>query len=180
MLDHLNNYLRATLGSSRASRHSLQDEFARIADYLAIMAIRMGPRLSFALDLPASLQQAQVPALILQPLVENAIKHGLEPSVQGGHIGISARRAGDDVQLEVADSGVGLATEGTAGQGFGLAQVHERLHTLFGNQARLELAATASRPESSDATNSVAFHAYKTMATVVFPCTTRPDRLGPA
>jgi signal transduction histidine kinase len=174
MLDHLNNYLRATLGSSRASQHSLQDEFARIADYLEIMAIRMGPRLSFALDLPAGLQQAQVPALILQPLVENAIKHGLEPSVQGGRIRISAQRDGASLQLEVADSGVGLDAGGsrhgaTTGQGFGLAQVRERLQTLFGGQARLALAPAANSPVTSGATNSGANDAYSTRAIVVFP-----------
>ena len=79
MLDHLIAYLRATLGASRATLHPLEDEFARLADYLALMAMRMGPRLAYALDLPEPLRGVPVPPLLLQPLVENAIRHGLEP-----------------------------------------------------------------------------------------------------
>ncbi len=186
MLDHLNAYLRATLNSSRASQHSLQDEFARLADYLEIMAIRMGPRLAFTLELPPALQGAQVPALILQPLVENAIKHGLEPSVQGGRIRVSAQQVGADLVLEVADSGVGLKRGNPGTQagvdagasnsgGFGLAQVRERLHTLFGSRARLELAAgdatdpAGAAPDPQNATNSIAVSAYSARARVVFP-----------
>jgi LytS/YehU family sensor histidine kinase len=90
MLDHLIAYLRATLGGARAALHPLADEFARLADYLEIMAVRMGPRLAFALDLPEALRGVPVPPLLLQPLVENAIRHGLEPQVAGGHIGVRA------------------------------------------------------------------------------------------
>ncbi|MEP6965040.1 MAG: histidine kinase, partial [Polaromonas sp.] len=112
MLDHLIDYLRATLGASRASTHTLQAEFDRLHDYLELMAIRMGPRLRYTLELPPELAKQQVPALLLQPLVENSIRHGLEPKVEGGCVSVSARREYDLLRLEVLDSGVGLAHEG--------------------------------------------------------------------
>jgi hypothetical protein len=140
MLDHMIAYLRATLNASRAASHSLQAEFDRIRDYLELMAIRMGPRLKFTLDLPGALAQAKVPSLLLQPLVENAIQHGLEPKVGGGEIRVSARRDDDAVVLEVCDTGVGLSGHApAAGKGFGTSQVRERLATLYGARASIEI-----------------------------------------
>lgn len=160
MLDHMIAYLRATLSASRATAHTLQDEFDRLQDYLELMAIRMGPRLAFALVLPQELAGQPVPALLLQPLVENSIKHGLEPKVGGGRIDVTARAEGGQVVLEVTDTGVGLdaaregrpadAPAGTAGAGFGLAQVRERLQTLYGNQAAIDF--VAGTPEGMRAT----------------------------
>lgn len=141
MLDRLIAYLRATLAASRAERHPLGAEFERIADYLSLMAIRMGPRLSVQLDLPPALAGLPVPPLLLQPLVENSIQHGLEPKVDGGRIVVSAERADGMLRVTVADSGVGPGAAGTAGTGFGLTQVRERLATVYGGRARLELAA---------------------------------------
>jgi len=138
MLDHLIAYLRATLNASRASTHSLQAEFDRLRDYLELMEIRMGPRLSFELDLPAVLAALEVPTLLLQPLVENAIAHGLEPKVEGGSITVRASRSAGMLTLEVRDTGVGLTGPAAAG-GFGLTQVRERLATSYGDQAHLEL-----------------------------------------
>ena len=91
MLDHMIAYLRATLDASRAANHPLQAEFDRLRDYLELMAIRMGPRLSYAIDLPPQLADWPVPTLLLQPVVENSIQHGLEPKVEGGRITVSAR-----------------------------------------------------------------------------------------
>ena len=170
MLDHLNSYLRATLNSSRASQHPLQAEFDRLRDYLELMAVRMGPRLNFQLDLPAALANLNVPSLLLQPLVENAIRHGLEPSVPGGKISVAAQWDKGFLTLTVQDTGLGLAptaqrlgsdepggpvepvqpvdrgvlTQSAAqNSGFGLTQVRERLQTLFADQASLRL---SSRP----------------------------------
>jgi hypothetical protein len=141
MLDHMIAYLRATLNASRAASHSLQAEFDRLQDYLELMAIRMGPRLRFTLDLPGALSQEPVPALLLQPLVENSIQHGLEPKVGGGEIKVSARREGDSIVLEVCDTGVGASGDGPAsGKGFGMNQVRERLATLYGSRATIEFA----------------------------------------
>ena len=77
-----------------------------------------------------------MPALLLQPLVENSIQHGLEPKVEGGRITVSARREGDQLVLEVRDTGVGPAGAPADGKGFGLAQVRERLATLYGAGGR--------------------------------------------
>lgn len=144
MLDRLIAYLRATLAASRSIEHPLVDEFARLADYLELMAVRMGPRLGYAFDLPEALQGALVPPLLLQPLVENAIRHGLEPQVAGGHIDVQARLLEDGarVQLSVRDTGAGLnKASAIAGMGFGLQQVRERLATLYGTEGTLELLA---------------------------------------
>ena len=141
MLDSLIDYLRATLSASRASRHSLQNEFDRLKDYLALMQVRMGPRLTYTLDLPPELAAQAVPTLLLQPLVENAIKHGLEPKIEGGSVAITARREGSNVVLDVTDSGVGLKD----GAGFGLTQVRERLQAAYGDQATIVLGAAGAR-----------------------------------
>jgi len=151
MLDHFIAYLRATLDGARAPQHALRTEYARLADYLALMAVRMGARLRYQLELPEALAGAAVPALLLQPLVENAIRHGLEPQIAGGEIVVRARATQDGRQLllEVLDNGAGLAAEppdiaAVPGQRhFGLEQVRERLLTLYGSQAQLSLQARA-------------------------------------
>lgn len=156
MLDHLIAYLRATLSASRATEHGLQAEFERLRDYLALMEVRMGARLTYTLDLPDELRQASVPPLLLQPLVENSIRHGLEPKVEGGHITVQAQAlpttegAPALLQLTVSDTGMGLRGDAQThpdlppqprdlGRGFGLTQVRERLRTLYGPQASLSL-----------------------------------------
>jgi two-component sensor histidine kinase len=141
MLDHLIAFLRASLAGSRERLHPLGDEFARLADYLALMQIRMGPRLQTSFVLPVELAQVPVPPLLLQPLVENCIKHGLEPKVAGGRIDVSARREGDTLVVEVRDDGLGVAaTAGAAaGSSFGLVHVRERMATLYGAAATFAL-----------------------------------------
>jgi LytS/YehU family sensor histidine kinase len=141
MLDRLIAFLRATLSASRVGTHSLAAEFERLADYLALMQVRMGPRLAFAFDLPAELRELPVPPLLLQPLVENCIAHGLEPKVAGGRIDIAAARDDKDrLVLTVRDSGVGLgAAAPRPGTRFGLVQVRERLAALYGGRAGFHL-----------------------------------------
>ncbi|WP_297647223.1 histidine kinase [Hydrogenophaga sp.] len=142
MLDRLNDFLRATLAASRteatAGRHTLQAEFDRLRDYLELMAVRMGPRLRYRLDLPEALASQPVPPLLLQPLVENCIRHGLEPSREGGEVRVMARRGAgvQDLELEVSDTGVGCAPSPTPG--FGLTQVRERLATAYPGRAALD------------------------------------------
>ncbi len=144
MLDHMIAYLRATLSGSRAGSHPLSAEFARLDDYLALMAVRMGSRLACTLDLPEALRDVPVPPLLLQPLVENAIRHGLEPRVEGGHITVRARQAGGDLELEISDTGIGFdptsPTPGAADGSFGLEQVRERIASAYGGHGRVELA----------------------------------------
>jgi LytS/YehU family sensor histidine kinase len=155
MLDRLNAYLRATLNASRATTHPLQTEFDRLQDYLELIAVRMGPRLHYSLELPIELARLQVPPLLLQPLVENAIKHGLEPMVGGGSMTVRARHHAGQLTLEVLDTGVGLLGDGATLDGFGLTQVRERLATSYGQQASLKLAAGP---------------ATGTVVSVTFPC----------
>ena len=152
MLDHLNDYLRTTLHASRQSLHPLSDEFSRLGDYLSLMAIRMGPRLTFALDWPQDLGQPLVPTFILQPLVENAIRHGLEPQVSGGHIDVQVRTEGQQLVLTVRDNGLGISELALAESAqalptaidrptasWGLAHVRQRLHTLYGTRAGMHI-----------------------------------------
>ncbi|MCU0925164.1 MAG: sensor histidine kinase [Hydrogenophaga sp.] len=145
MLDRLNDYLRATLRASRTDgstgSHTLSDEFARLRDYLELMAVRMGPRLRYSLDVPETLAAQAVPPLLLQPLVENAIRHGLEPQLDGGRITVSASAEGSSLILEVIDTGVGM-NPGAApgGSGFGLAQVRERVASLPGGRVDVQSA----------------------------------------
>ena len=140
MLDRLIPFLRATLAASRTSTHSLANEFARLADYLELMRVRMGPRLQTDLVLPPELGACAVPSLLLQPLVENAIKHGLEPQIAGGRIEVSAAREDGTLVLRVRDTGDGHGTRAPVpGAGFGLAQVRERLAALHGAEASLVL-----------------------------------------
>ncbi|MEN9891655.1 MAG: hypothetical protein RLY78_1950 [Pseudomonadota bacterium] len=144
MLDHLIAWLRRSLSASRLAQHPLADEFEHLRDYLALMAMRMGPRLQVRLDLAPDLAALPLPPLLLQPLVENAIRHGLEPARRGGLLQVRVWREADALMLEVADSGVGLpaadaARPPPAGTGFGLHQVRERLATLHGSAAALTL-----------------------------------------
>ncbi len=144
MLDHMIAYLRATLSASRASTHTLAQEFERLQDYLALMAVRMGPRLQFTLELPDTLRNHAVPPLLLQPLVENSIRHGLEPKVEGGSIQVRARSDGHTVTLEVQDTGLGLGDSAQPGSGFGLGQVRERLTTVYGTAGTIDLVANGA------------------------------------
>ena len=148
MLDHIIAYLRATLSASRASTHPLQREFDRLHDYLELMTVRMGPRLRYTLDLPPELAQHPVPSLLLQPLVENSIQHGLEPKVEGGSLTISARRDCDSVILDVADTGMGfdpkdqaLTPPASTDKGFGLQQIRDRLDAVYGSKGTIEFIA---------------------------------------
>ena len=146
MLDHLVSFMRSTLSASRNMLHPLADEFARINDYLVLMKIRMGERLQTEVAFPPELGELAVPTLLLQPLVENAIKHGLEPHVDGGHLRVGARREGNDLVLSVRDTGAGLSSVANDGTHFGVNQVRERLSTLYGPTATLVL----STPDDGD------------------------------
>ncbi|HEX5093400.1 MAG TPA: histidine kinase [Burkholderiales bacterium] len=142
MLRHVNDYLRATLAAARRERSPLGEEFALLRNYLEVLAIRMGPRLKYALALPPALAAVEIPPMLLQPLVENAVKHGLEPKVEGGTVTIGARKDGARLVLEVADTGVGAPPGG--GAGVGLANVRERLAAAFDGAARVTAGGNAA------------------------------------
>jgi Histidine kinase len=155
MLDRIVNYLRANLSGSRITMHSLSAEFERLDDYLDIMKMRMGTRLDYSLYLSPELKNHLVPPFILQPLVENAIKHGLEPKIEGGRIFIKADIDNDKVILEVNDTGLGVHKDDLLkSTGFGWAQVSERLIATYGQKSTINLIAT---------------EAYNTSAKITFP-----------
>lgn len=149
MLDRLIGFLRSTLSASRCSVHPLSDEFDRLRDYLDLMQVRMGPRLRTHLGLPQALRDCPVPPWLLQPLVENALQHGLEPKVEGGELWVEAWQEGEGAAgalcIRVRDSGLGMdhVSVSAAGQrpgaGFGLQQVRDRLAVNWGGTASLTL-----------------------------------------
>ncbi len=109
MLDSLIVFLRGVLATSRQERHSLEQEFAQLTSYLQLIGLRMGPRLQWQLQLPADLRAVAIPPLLLQPLVENAVKHGIERQVGAGRIDITATREANELVLRVLDTGPGPA-----------------------------------------------------------------------
>ena len=146
MIDQLITYLRSALAASRTESTTLSGEFTQLRAYLDIMSLRMGPRLAYRLELPAALEGVKVPPMLLQPLVENAIKHGVEPKVGPGRIEVIARAAGAGVEITVIDSGLGmrqdLASIDSAepqSKSYGLQHVRERLRAVYGANASLSL-----------------------------------------
>jgi len=137
MLDHLLTYFRATLKELRQIEAPLGQELARVRAYLDIMGLRMGERLSYRIDCPEELESMPLPPLSLATLVENAIKHGLEPKVGAGRVAISAGRRDNRFWIAVEDDGVGFSETGGEG-GLGLKNLRERL-ALFSKEANLTL-----------------------------------------
>jgi signal transduction histidine kinase len=142
MLGHLIVYLRHSLPRSEDEPSTLGEELARARAYLEILRIRMGPRLALQIDVPDDLLGMRFPPMMLQTLVENAIKHGLEARPGGGTVWLLARRRDDDgtVEVTVADDGQGINTA-NSGTGIGLRNVRERLRLAYGPAASFELVA---------------------------------------
>jgi len=140
MLGHLIQYLRSSLPQVDESMSQLGTELERTRAYLEILRIRMGARLRVEVQVPAELESVTLPAMALQTLVENAIKHGLEPKPGGGTIWIIARRFEDHVTVTVADDGLGFG-QGTSGTGIGLKNLRERLRLTCGEQAGVAVVA---------------------------------------
>lgn len=152
VIDQLIVYLRSSLVASQTESVCLSREFAQLRAYLDIMALRMGPRLHYQLVLPPALERIEVPPMLLQPLVENAIKHGLEPKVGPGSIEVLARATPTGIEICVSDSGLGLPADDLPGgalddapslrpgnTSYGLQHVRERLRVIYGPAARLSL-----------------------------------------
>ena len=138
MLNHLNNYLRSTLKRSRSSHSTLGHEINIIRNYLEIFKIRMGDRLQYKINLPGKLSQVIFSPLLLQPLVENSIKHGLEPKKDGGEIVIEASNNTNGLlRIEITDSGIGFQNEPR--RGIGLDNVRERLKSIYDGKASLSV-----------------------------------------
>ena len=160
---HLIDWLRTGLKLMRQERSRLEDEEVLLSEYLHLMKIRMEERLTWTINFPPTLREIKVPSLLLQPLVENAISHGLEPMPQGGMIRIEATKRGSELELSVHDNGIGFKhqqdahplgdgpsnpgisrqtdRDGMVHMGLGLDNVRSRLRLLFGSQARLSVSA---------------------------------------
>jgi len=137
---NLIDYLRATLPQMRArGAGTLGRQIEMSRAYLAIMQARMRARLAVSIDVPDEMQSATFPVMMLQILIENAIKHGLEPKIAGGRIDIRASVDNQVLQVDVLDDGIGFNVH--AGDGLGLANVRERLRILYGNRAQLVIEA---------------------------------------
>jgi len=140
IIDNLILYLRHSLPRLDNSLTTLGEELERVRAYLEIMQIRMGARLKTELKVPDALKFVPFPTMMLQTLVENAIKHGLEPKPGGGTIWLLVVPKDDRVAITVADDGNGLGT-GTTGSGIGLRNVRERLQLAYGADATFDIAA---------------------------------------
>ena len=143
MLTELIKYLRQAVPDFRGMGSTLGRECGLVESYLNIAKIRMGERLTVKVDVPDSLADISFPALITQTLVENAIKHGIEPKIGPVSISVVARQvsgdAGQFIEISVTDDGVGFGVAETKGTGIGLRNVKERLAGLYGAKASLEI-----------------------------------------
>lgn len=138
LLDALTGFLRATLPLFNRSRLALGDEAAAAREYLEVMRLRLGERLRYGIDIEPAAAGAAVPPGLLLTLVENAVEHGVVPSLHGAEVRVSARAEAGRVVLEVADTGPGLAPGAT--DGIGLGNTRTRLQQSFDGRARLSLA----------------------------------------
>ena len=142
MLGDLIDYFSITL-ARRGDTATLGDEIDLVDAYLRIHRIRMGERLAYRVDVPAELRRADLPPMVVLTLVENAIKHGVNPLVEGGSVEITAARRGTTLRIDVADNGRGLTSH--EGHGNGLANIRARLAMSYGKRAALSIAQRAPR-----------------------------------
>jgi Histidine kinase len=142
MLEAFTDYLRSSLGSIRGEDSSVGAEVDLAQAYLGLIQVRMEDRLHVQIDVDPTLRTQPMPPLLIQPLVENAIQHGLEPQIEGGTLMLSVQRSGDHLLIMVHDNGHGLAAParpGRKGNGVALQNVRQRLLSRFGAAAALTL-----------------------------------------
>ena len=137
----LGDLLRASLDHTAQQEIPLRDELAFVGRYLDVQRARFRSRLSADIAVPDSLLDALVPSLVLQPLVENAVRHAIEPNADGGRIWISAARRDDDLTLVVRNDGAAIATTTATTSGIGLTNLEARLRQLYGPSHRFRAAA---------------------------------------
>jgi sensor histidine kinase YesM len=149
MLETFVAFLRTSLRTGRERTVPLAQELDVVKSYLDLSSMRMGERLRYRIDLPEALHSVPIPPLLIQPLVENAVKHGLEKSTQGGEVTVTAVRTDGRIRVQVADSGVGIR-ETAGGSGIGLENVRRRLSLLYGDAGSLVI--EENRPSGVKAT----------------------------
>ena len=137
MLKDFNLYLRTSLATTRPDMTTLDEEVDTIKAYLNIQKIRLGNRLNYSINIPDMLLQQPFPPLLLQPIVENAVKHGLEPDIDGGEINITAESVNGIMRITVADTGKGFSSHNKTG--VGISNVKERIRLIYGNKSSLSL-----------------------------------------
>jgi LytS/YehU family sensor histidine kinase len=143
LLERLFDYLSGIFAASPDQSSSLGAELDLVTAYLDVCAVRMGARLTVVNGIDPRLRACSLPPLMLGTLVENAVRHGLAPSPNGGTIALSARVSGANLEIRVEDDGAGLSTE--SGAGMGLANLASRLRLLYGRRASLRLEAGSDR-----------------------------------
>lgn len=142
LLDRLNDWLRIALVRTRGEHASLGDELALLENWLQILAVRFGARLDWDIDADAECRRQTFPPMLLQPLVENALKHGIEPKIGGGRLRIAARLQSNRLQIEVSDNGAGLhSPSDPTRHGAGLDNIRARLGALYPGAGRLDIGA---------------------------------------
>lgn len=142
MLERFIDFLRASLHASRADSATVGTELDLTAAYLDVLAVRMGKRLRYRIEAEDDVRAAVIAPMLIQPLVENAVMHGLEPKVEGGTITVRARRDDDSaaLQIDIVDDGVGVGNAPPrAGGGVGMANVKARALSMHGANAQLQL-----------------------------------------
>ncbi|MDO9011962.1 MAG: histidine kinase [Gallionella sp.] len=137
LLERLNDWLRIALVRARRDHATLGDELEMLENYLQILKIRFGERLRWTIDAPEDARLCLFPPMLLQPLVENAVRHGIEPKIGGGQIVLRASLDNVTLRIEVSDSGAGF--DGKSATGAGLVNVRARLAALFGDSGKLVL-----------------------------------------
>ena len=137
LLERLNDWLRIALLRTRSERATLGDELDMLSNYLNILTIRFGDRLRWLIEVEEAARRLPFPPMLLQPLVENAVRHGIEPKLSGGEIFIRASLANDTLRVSVSDNGGGFVNE--SGSGTGLNNVRARLSALFSIAGKLTL-----------------------------------------
>lgn len=143
-LENLTTLLRAALARTRSGESTLGQEIDFAGAYMAIQATRMQGRLQYQLDLPEDLRDFPLPPLLIQPLLENAVIHGIEPNPEGGEVVFSACRLDNELVLSISDNGIGVSETGASG-GTGLRNVRDRLRLRYGPAAALALMPVSPR-----------------------------------
>ncbi|MDD1793988.1 histidine kinase [Enterovibrio makurazakiensis] len=139
LLEKITDLLRASLKQHRKDTISLTDELRLLDSYLSIQQIRLSDRMGYTISLDDSISpQTLIPPFLIQPAVENAVVHGIEPSIKGGHVQLNISKEGNRITVEVTDNGIGF-NDASKGHGLSMKNVRQRLSALYGEGGKLEL-----------------------------------------
>lgn len=168
MLENLTSLLRSTLRRTRNGNGTLEQELNVLEAYLAIQKIRLGSRLRYEISCDEALHQHPLSPLLLQPLVENAVMHGIEPNEGGGLIQILVSQENQMLNVKISNTGAPFTISKTHKKGYGIANVEQRLFTLYGKQAKLRIAQTDANVNSNSA-DTVTYDGDRTIVHLMIP-----------